>query len=489
MQCTSSELAPLSDEDVVDCLSQLVGFPCQTSLGQGRFSSVDAEKRFSSASFNDSQSPVLSVAPLSSHVAFYRLNHHLDKLTSTKVRRQLQGISSAIADVTVKCDLPQDSWPRGVRPQFKPKKRFDILRTSYFNRTHELWPQDLTAVRRLDDLALRDVDEVIRTCENLAQDSVVLIDAWRTVDPGAGVRYIVDGEVRGSILRFEVVRPLSLTELVPMPYVTEDARVTIVLWVFSDQLDEAQKFLDHFASLMKKGDRVTLLLVFLLRNNVSEKAFDPIRTVAEDYSKRFGKSLSRIAILKVQCPDHLPEFGLVDIVASKLKPDDVILLVQSNARFNVNFLNRVRMNTIRREQAFLPIPFAQFNPRITKTSQPVSLSKDGGFFDEEYVDIWSIFAGDYLEIRKTLPQIPLATVSADLDREAYRGSAFGIAELLLISKQLHVMRATEPELRLQYVRRDCERTCSNLQQVAWCYRSQKTTLGNKKQLALLLTPP
>ncbi|XP_022659125.1 chondroitin sulfate synthase 2-like [Varroa destructor] len=488
-QCASTDLASLGDEDVTDCISQLAGFPCQTALGQGRYLSVDAERRFSSALFNDSQSPIISVAPLTSHTSFYRLNHYLDGQTSRKVRRQLQGISNAIADVNSKCDMPDNVWPRGVRSHFKPKKRFDIIRTTYFNRTHVLWPEDSRVALTLDDISMKDVDEVVRACEKLVQSTVELVDGWKTVDPAAGVRYTVDARIRGAMRRLEVVRPLSLTELVAMPYVTEEARITLVLWVHMHEVEEVQTFLDHYASLMKKGERTTLLLVFLLQRNGSEKVFDPIRSAAENYSKQFGKTPSRIAVIKIRCPKHLPEFGLVDIIASKLKKNDIILLIQPNVLLSANFLNRVRMNTIRSEQAFLPIPFAMFNPRISKITQSMSLSKDAGFFDEDSVDILSVYAGDYLEVRRTLAHIPLATVSADLDREAYRNSTFGIAELLLLCKQLHVMRAADPEVRLKYVRRDCDRISSNLREISHCYRSRKKKLGSKKQLAALLAPP
>ncbi|OQR77153.1 chondroitin sulfate synthase 2-like [Tropilaelaps mercedesae] len=485
-QCASSNLASLGDEDIADCMSHLVGFPCQTELGQGRFLSVDAERRLSSASFNDPQSPVISVAPLATHSAFYILNHHLDGQTSRKVRRQLQGISSAIADVNSKCDMPGDVWPRGVRPQFKPKKRFDILRTAYFNRTHVLWSQDSRVIRNLDDLALRDIDEALKACERLVQTPLQLMAGWRTIDPAAGVRYLVDVLVRNDIHRLEVVRPLSLTELVVMPHVTEDSRITLVLWVHAHEIENVLAFLGHYALFMKKGEHITLLLVFLFQRNGSEEIFNPIRSAAEEYSKQFGKTPSRIAILKIQCPKHLPEFGLMDIVASKLEKDDIILLVQPNVRLSVNFLNRVRMNTIRGEQVFLPIPFTTFNPRVSENSQPALLSKDSGFFDENSVDVLSVHTVDYLELRRTLPHIPLATVSADLDQEAYRSLTFGIAELLLICKKRLIMRAAEPELRLEYMRRDCERTSSNLRQVSHCYHSRRKTLGSKKQLAALL---
>ncbi|XP_003742313.2 chondroitin sulfate glucuronyltransferase [Galendromus occidentalis] len=474
----------LDDDDALTCLLKYNPISCQTRVGNSQYLSVDADSRLDPRSFSDSQRPVISVAPLNYHNNFYQLNHKLDQQTYKKVQRQLVGISSNIAEINDRCSLP-DLWPRGLRKFFQPKKRFDVIRTTYFNMTHLFWNTDNKVIEALNEISSSDIESIVRACEKHLQEKVTLVNGWLTVDPVIGATYLIDVSLNGNLKRLKVVRPLSLSELTPMPYVTESTRISIVVVVHGGEIDRALAFLQNYSKLMQKGDNSMLLLVFAYRDKENEEdGFDRVRKLAETYSKQFLKKAARIAVLKIQCPEHIPEFGLIDIVASKLSPEGIMLIVQPNVLLTENFLNRVRLNTIRNEQTFLPVPFTLYKNLAQTVGQ--SITKDSGFFDINNVENLSIFVGDYLRIRRNLPLIPLATVSADLDREAYKDCIYGIAEVLLATKELHVMRAAEPELRIEYMHRVCENVTSNSRQSAHCKRTNKITVGSKKYLASLV---
>lgn len=57
-------------------------------------------------------------------------------------------------------------------------------------------------------------------------------------------------------------KPLGRVEVVPMPYVTENVRVNLVLPVEAEYKMEALKFMENYARIcMEKRDKTFLMLV------------------------------------------------------------------------------------------------------------------------------------------------------------------------------------------------------------------------------------
>lgn len=60
----------------------------------------------------------------------------------------------------------------------------------------------------------------------------------------------------------EVCKPLGRVEVVPMPYVTENVRVNLILPVEAESKLEAMKFMENYARIcMEKRDKTFLMLV------------------------------------------------------------------------------------------------------------------------------------------------------------------------------------------------------------------------------------
>jgi hypothetical protein len=75
--------------------------------------------------------------------------------------------------------------------------------------------------------------------------------------------------------------------------------------------------------------------------------------------------------------------------------ESLVLILDVHANITSDFLNRVRMNTIPNFQIFSPIPFRQYNPKISQ--QPnLEVHKYNGHFDKEDYKYVSFYGKDYV---------------------------------------------------------------------------------------------
>lgn len=94
----------------------------------------------------------------------------------------------------------------------------------------------------------------------------LLEGAWRW-EPARALRYRlllrVQGEGRARLRLLELARPLGAVRLVPVRYVTESARVSLVLGVAPDarSLADALAFLQRYESVCLDQDKNTALVM------------------------------------------------------------------------------------------------------------------------------------------------------------------------------------------------------------------------------------
>ncbi|KAH7965954.1 hypothetical protein HPB49_012285 [Dermacentor silvarum] len=210
-------------------------------------------------------------------------------------------------------------------------------------------------------------------------------------------------------------------------------------------------------------------------------------------SNRFRKSNAKLATISIRIPEdrRVPsDFALIDLVVRKLPQDSLILLCQTGMEIRTDYLNRVRMNTVSGVQVFLPIPFTQYHPIITE-QDPIApafleLKRENGFFDSNNFKHFSFYVSDYWRHRALIAkEVPLAHSSTDLTADHYHDLTFGIVELFLVSKQVHLLRAVEPELRVRYIWRECSDE-PNLRAAENCKLSRLYSVGNRGQQAKFL---
>jgi hypothetical protein len=193
-----------------------------------------------------------------------------------KVQKEIEHIREEIrktANFTPKNQ--QDlSWPIGNQPGNKAINRFDILRWTYFNMTHVFCHNDFDTVKELDNNQKEDINYVVNaTIERIIKNSnkklkfKKLQNGYWKYDSSRGVDYLLDlSFVTDSGIevnkRIEVCKPLGKVEILPVPYVTENSRINMIIIIDVQKKEEVLKFLAHYAdTCMDRKDKVLLTIV------------------------------------------------------------------------------------------------------------------------------------------------------------------------------------------------------------------------------------
>lgn len=149
------------------------------------------------------------------------------------------------------------------------------MRWSYFNESHVFFETDFVNIQELRGDAKSDIDYVINAVTNniiSKYDSKLifkkLLNGYQKFDASRGMDYILDvafnevatgKEVRK---RIEVCKPLGKVEIIPVPYVTENTRINIIITVDLNKKQDALSFMEHYAQdCMEKKYKTFLMMV------------------------------------------------------------------------------------------------------------------------------------------------------------------------------------------------------------------------------------
>lgn len=109
------------------------------------------------------------------------------------------------------------------------------------------------------------------------------------------------------------------------------------------------------------------------------------------------------------------------------------------------------MNTIKNFQIFSPIPFRQYDSKVTQINT-FDLNKNTGHFDDEEYKYISFYGRDYVETRKRYKHIvPLIRTDVDIanimdDQHKNIGNIFEM--FIKYNDDLHCMRATDMSFKI-----------------------------------------
>ncbi|CAF5134404.1 unnamed protein product, partial [Rotaria sp. Silwood1] len=148
----------------------------------------------------------------------------------------------------------------------------------------------------MDDDDYEDVHEVIdHAVEQLQKKYGIqlklkkLINGYRQFDPTRGTHYIMDLSLIDQnhieyIKRVELMRPLGLVEIIPMPFVTETTKIFLILPIYTDEQSIAIRFLRHVNKTLfdkETRDKFELLLTHVVTTkhelSQTQKWFDNLR--------------------------------------------------------------------------------------------------------------------------------------------------------------------------------------------------------------------
>ncbi|KAF9407525.1 hypothetical protein HW555_012481, partial [Spodoptera exigua] len=336
---------------------------------------------------------------------------------------------------------------------------FDHLRWVTFNATHAFFPDDHHEVARITGAHRLALDLVLHAARSWAArrwggaEPELLEGAWLW-EPARALRYRLlmrdgsgggpEGAGRARLRLLEVARPLGAARLLPVRYVTESARLTLLVAAPpATPPADLRAFLARYEAVCLTQDKNTALILVIVGNANETTAIEPIRAEVEALRQRH--SGATLTVLDTPGPAHLaalPEYDALlaaegvalTVAAPHTSRDALLLVLPPHAEFNQDFLNRVRMNTISGEQWYLPAGFA----RHSLYSHPRFVAPGGG---KPQVN-----TGRF-NLRATLA---LAFYRSDYDAAAgaWRGAVGAPPAAVLARAPLRALRAPEPALVL-----------------------------------------
>ncbi|KAJ8928907.1 hypothetical protein NQ314_018478 [Rhamnusium bicolor] len=519
--CIMNAISDDHSENIGRCIYHSLGLSCQESiqmesLPSFRLKHFDLSQHLLELTGRETFNDAITIYPVLQKDDFYLLNAYFLKQRLTIINEEIHRLSEPLTEV----------WPPGQRPGAKPATRFDLPRQYYFNMTHMFFPDDFVNIRKHSEPELLDIENIIQEVKATVSNKYPkdlqyrrLINGYRKFDLSRGMDYTLDLGFRDLntgkevIKRFEVCKPLGRVEFIPVPYVTENTRVTILLPIQETEVQLAMEFLTNYATLiMDRKEKTFLMLVLLYQYNSESKGagdvFGDIKAFATKAMSKYKNDDVKIAWVSIRLPEvpnplYIEEtkslnFAIVDLALRKVGLDSLTLVLNVYCNITVDFLNRVRMNTILNFQIFSPIPFRQYNPRISQYKD-LELNKNAGHFDREEYQFISFYGRDYVTASTNqkmfwIPQdlldfcylflarkkyqhiMPLIRIDNDITKildDEYREVGNIFEMFVKFYDKLHCMRATEMNLKIKY-HEEVDKQRHNL------------FLGNEAQLAKLL---
>lgn len=495
--CMKHALYDDISENIGVCFIQALDIPCSSTVHGMHFPT------FSAGGFNfDSQitemdkSPefqqALSISSLRDDITVYKLHKHFCEkeieVTKSKIK-EAQRQMIRMAPWVPKNDTL--TWPLGVPPPVEPTTRFDIIRWNYFTNTHIYLDDDFTNVRELRGSQKDDIDDVIRVSMEKLHEKYGdrfsfhrLLNGYCRFDATRGMEYILDLLVVDSVQKMDIikrvnlVRPLSKVEIVPMPYVTESTRINLILPVTASTRDGVVSFLDSYAhTCLDSGDNSNLFVVFIYdtdNKNDKDDIFSVLKSMISYYESKYMNG-ARI-VWSAETTSSPSKIALMDSISKKFSAESLFLLCTVGMELSIDYLNRIRMNTIANWQVYFPIGFWQYKPNLVFEEKPyptvIEISRDTGHFDANAYDHASFYNSDYIAARQRM-------------REAGASVDVGLFKMFLLYHDAHVFRAVEPALLHRYHERICKPT-SDEEAYHRCLVSRSEGLASRSQLAMLI---
>ena len=375
--CTKNSFSSDHGDNIGRCILHSTGLPCQNTVSGYNFThyyspDMDFEqemKILKNLRKERLMNDAISVHEIQDDQSMYKIHKHMTEVELGETYASIAALQTKMAEnaKNLPADVASDSWPIGVQDPVKPRSRFDVMRWDYFTEEHIYLEDDFTNVSPLVGADKEDIDQIIafavaKLNENYGDGRFAklrLLNGYRRFDHARGMEYILDialaDTTNGQLevhKRVNLMRPLSRVEIVPMPYVTENTRVTIVLPVTMGERDTVVSFFDSYArNCLDTGDNTYLYIVFIYdaaedaaENNAETDAFGVLKSMVNYYENKYsnGAKLSYASLH----PNFASQFTILDKVAAKMPANTLTLLGSVDVELNAEFLNRVRMNTI-----------------------------------------------------------------------------------------------------------------------------------------------
>ncbi|XP_012278166.1 chondroitin sulfate glucuronyltransferase [Orussus abietinus] len=519
-----------SDSDDINfgrCILHSVPVPCMSELQGQTFrstklaSTFDFENSLAELIWSNSFDNSVSVYPIYDHLTMYKMNAYFAMLALKNVQKEISKLRKEILETSYLApeEYQNISWPIGNQLGNRALGRYDTLQWIYFNETHTFLETDFENFRNLQGSAKTDINHILNTAVkrisrkyNGALGFKKLINGYYKFDASRGMDYILDlsfielNTGKELLKRIEVCKPLGKVEILPVPYVTENTRINMILIVDSSKKEDSLNFMMHYAeACMEKKDKTFLLVVLLYDPNTPSKGmkdiYHDVKQFALSLSDKYKQDQLKVTWLSIRLPvvastielDPMLKIAIADLSTKKFSPESLILFVETSIELRNDYLNRVRMNTINQWQIYSPIPFFEFHPDVAYADETnhidMDINRNHGRYDEHNFNSISFYVKDYISMRKTVEaELPFVHTDKDISlllKLSERNVVGSIFELFVKYSDLHSFRAIEPLLKIRHKKLNCAATYSDIVFEA-CEKQRSLHLGHRGQLARLI---
>ncbi|KAJ2940967.1 hypothetical protein O0L34_g10230 [Tuta absoluta] len=432
--CVRNSYSAHHHENIGRCVLHASHAPCMPAVQHQTYLSVRDENPSPHASLPDS----VTAYPVTEPRRFHELHAYVSRVYLERDAQQVSYLRAALQHTGRKhpAGYRNASWPRGLRDDPglappKPDNRFDHLRWTSFNATHAFMPDDHRTVGPLTGATAKSVQLVLEAAKSWAlkrwsaSDAELIEGSWRW-EPATALRYRLLMKLQseeGSVLRYlEVAKPLGSARLVPVPYVTESARVWIVVPADVGSVGPALAFLNRYeATCLNKRANTALVVVILRRADAGAgagagaeagaEAGAGVREAVRALGTKHRTAIIHTAEIEVtsevpagSAGDEMLARSALEAALPTVPRDALLLLATPGMDFNEDFLNRVRMNSISGAQWFLPVPFARYaqynHPRFIdeKGNKPQT---NTGRFNIHHTNVVAVYRQDYETARSS----------------------------------------------------------------------------------------
>lgn len=230
-----------------------------------------------------------------------------------------------------------------------------------------------------------------------------------------------------------------------------------------------QRFLQNYEDICLTSDEKTSLLIVLYQQK-SENTFNKTIDLIEQLKYKYRSA--NIEVLPIS--GDFSRARALDLGASRMQADDLMLFIDVDIVFTSSALNRIRLNTLSGRRIYFPIVFSQYDPKVVygdaRKQDKFSINEISGHWRQYGFGIVSLYKRDYR-----------AVGGLDLSIQGWGKEDVEFFEKA-VKSDLDVFRAADRHLVHVYHEIECSRELSSLQ-FSMCMGSKTDTYAGVETLA------
>lgn len=233
-----------------------------------------------------------------------------------------------------------------------------------------------------------------------------------------------------------------------------------------------RRFLQNYEDICLTSGEKTSLLVVLYQHR-SENTFNKTIDLIEQLKYKYRSA--SIEVLPVA--GDFSRARALDLAASRLQVDDLMLFIDVDVVFTGSALNRIRLNTLPGRRMYFPIVFSQYDPKVVygdaRRQDKFTINEISGHWRQYGFGIVSLYKSDY----RTVGGLDLSIQGWGKEDVEFFEKA--------VRSGLDVFRAADRHLVHVYHEIECSRELSSLQ-YSMCMGSKADTYAGVETLVNMI---